>query len=65
MQVNGTSNCNCWDGSETSIPSTMLLGQQTPQEMLSPFTGMYFLRYTNLLISKKMCQKVTKNYLIN
>lgn len=39
MQVNGTSNCNCWDGSETSIPSTMLLGQQTPQEMLSPFTG--------------------------
>ncbi|XP_029162690.1 guanine nucleotide-releasing factor 2 isoform X4 [Nylanderia fulva] len=39
MQVNGTSNCNCWDGSETSIPSTMLLGQQTPQEMLNPFTG--------------------------
>ncbi|XP_072752977.1 guanine nucleotide-releasing factor 2 isoform X3 [Anoplolepis gracilipes] len=39
MQVNGTSNCNCWDGSEPSIPSTMLLGQQTPQEMLSPFTG--------------------------
>ncbi|KYN12464.1 Guanine nucleotide-releasing factor 2 [Trachymyrmex cornetzi] len=39
MQVNGTSNCNCWDGSETNIPSTMLLGQQTPQEMLNPFTG--------------------------
>lgn len=39
MQVNGTSNYSCWDGSETSIPSTMLLGQQTPQEMLSPFTG--------------------------
>ncbi|XP_078044490.1 C3G guanyl-nucleotide exchange factor isoform X5 [Augochlora pura] len=39
MQVNGTSNCSCWDGSETSIPSTMLLGQQTPQEMLNPFTG--------------------------
>ncbi|XP_043254314.1 guanine nucleotide-releasing factor 2 isoform X2 [Colletes gigas] len=39
MQVNGASNCSCWDGSETSIPSTMLLGQQTPQEMLSPFTG--------------------------
>ncbi|XP_053977179.1 guanine nucleotide-releasing factor 2 isoform X2 [Hylaeus volcanicus] len=39
MQVNGTSNCGCWDGSETSIPSTMLLGQQTPQEMLNPFTG--------------------------
>ncbi|EZA53685.1 Guanine nucleotide-releasing factor, partial [Ooceraea biroi] len=35
MQVNGNSNCNCWDGSESSIPSTMLLGQQTPQEMLS------------------------------
>ncbi|XP_025988207.1 guanine nucleotide-releasing factor 2 isoform X9 [Solenopsis invicta] len=40
MQVNGTSNCNCWDGSETNIPSTMLLGQQTPQEMLNPFTGL-------------------------
>ncbi|XP_011630551.1 guanine nucleotide-releasing factor 2 isoform X2 [Pogonomyrmex barbatus] len=39
MQVNGTSNCNCWDGSETNIPSTMLLGQQTPQEILNPFTG--------------------------
>ncbi|XP_024881447.1 guanine nucleotide-releasing factor 2 isoform X9 [Temnothorax curvispinosus] len=39
MQVNGTSNCNCWDGSETNIPSTMLLGQQTPQEMLNPLTG--------------------------
>ncbi|XP_014478235.1 PREDICTED: guanine nucleotide-releasing factor 2 isoform X5 [Dinoponera quadriceps] len=39
MQVNGTSNYSCWDGSETSIPSTMLLGQQTPQEMLNPFTG--------------------------
>ncbi|KAG5322566.1 C3G factor, partial [Pseudoatta argentina] len=39
MQVNGTSNCNCWDGSETNIPSTMLLGQQTPQEMINPFTG--------------------------
>ncbi|XP_076161527.1 C3G guanyl-nucleotide exchange factor isoform X5 [Ptiloglossa arizonensis] len=39
MQVNGTSNSSCWDGSETSIPSTMLLGQQTPQEMLNPFTG--------------------------
>ncbi|KAL0126905.1 hypothetical protein PUN28_005330 [Cardiocondyla obscurior] len=39
MQVNGTSNCNCWDGSETNIPSTMLLGQQTPQEMLNQFTG--------------------------
>ncbi|KAG7209272.1 hypothetical protein KM043_015388 [Ampulex compressa] len=39
MQVNGTSNCSCWDGSETSIPSTMLLGQQTPQELLNPFTG--------------------------
>nr|XP_012151081.1 PREDICTED: guanine nucleotide-releasing factor 2 isoform X6 [Megachile rotundata] len=39
MQVNGSSNCSCWDGSETNIPSTMLLGQQTPQEMLNPFTG--------------------------
>ncbi|XP_076674840.1 C3G guanyl-nucleotide exchange factor isoform X4 [Andrena cerasifolii] len=39
MQVNGSSHCSCWDGSETSIPSTMLLGQQTPQEMLNPFTG--------------------------
>ncbi|XP_076298542.1 C3G guanyl-nucleotide exchange factor isoform X5 [Lasioglossum baleicum] len=39
MQVNGTSNCSCWDGSESSIPSTMLLGQQTPQEMLNAFTG--------------------------
>ncbi|XP_012536431.1 guanine nucleotide-releasing factor 2 isoform X2 [Monomorium pharaonis] len=39
MQVNGTSNCNCWDSSENNIPSTMLLGQQTPQEMLNPFTG--------------------------
>ncbi|XP_032684143.1 guanine nucleotide-releasing factor 2 isoform X4 [Odontomachus brunneus] len=39
MQVNGTSNYSCWDSSETSIPSTMLLGQQTPQEMLNPFTG--------------------------
>ncbi|XP_031836839.1 C3G guanyl-nucleotide exchange factor isoform X1 [Nomia melanderi] len=40
MQVNGTSNCSRWDGSESSIPSTMLLGQQTPQEMLNAFTGM-------------------------
>ncbi|XP_063983968.1 guanine nucleotide-releasing factor 2 isoform X3 [Diachasmimorpha longicaudata] len=40
LQVNGTNNCGCWDGSETSIPSTMLLGQQTPQEMINPFTGM-------------------------
>ncbi|XP_026827740.1 guanine nucleotide-releasing factor 2 isoform X3 [Ooceraea biroi] len=39
MQVNGNSNCNCWDGSESSIPSTMLLGQQTPQEMLSGVEG--------------------------
>ncbi|KAI4497062.1 hypothetical protein M0802_007808 [Mischocyttarus mexicanus] len=39
MQVNGTSNCACWDNSESSIPSTMLLGQQTPQEILNPFTG--------------------------
>ncbi|XP_035730656.1 guanine nucleotide-releasing factor 2-like isoform X1 [Vespa mandarinia] len=39
MQVNGTSNCACWDSSESSIPSTMLLGQQTPQEILNPFTG--------------------------
>ncbi|XP_043518790.1 guanine nucleotide-releasing factor 2 isoform X6 [Frieseomelitta varia] len=39
MQVNDSSNCSCWDGSETNIPSTMLLGQQTPQEMLNPFTG--------------------------
>ncbi|XP_026667048.1 guanine nucleotide-releasing factor 2 isoform X7 [Ceratina calcarata] len=39
IQVNGSSNCSCWDGSETNIPSTMLLGQQTPQEMLNPFTG--------------------------
>ncbi|XP_015434362.1 PREDICTED: guanine nucleotide-releasing factor 2 isoform X4 [Dufourea novaeangliae] len=43
MQVNGTSNCSCWDGSETSIPSTMLLGQQTPQEMLNPFTVMAYM----------------------
>ncbi|KAK2581004.1 hypothetical protein KPH14_006055 [Odynerus spinipes] len=40
MQVNGTSNCSRWDGSESSIPSTMLLGQQMPQEILNPFTGM-------------------------
>ena len=40
MQVNGTSHCGCWDGSETSLPSTVLLGQQTPQDILSPFTGM-------------------------
>ncbi|XP_016766839.1 guanine nucleotide-releasing factor 2 isoform X9 [Apis mellifera] len=39
MQVNGSSNCSCWDGSETNIPSTMLLGQQTPQEVLHQFTG--------------------------
>ncbi|KAK0180080.1 hypothetical protein PV327_005759 [Microctonus hyperodae] len=39
LQVNGTNNCSGWDGSETNIPSTMLLGQQTPQEILSPFTG--------------------------
>ncbi|XP_033228972.1 guanine nucleotide-releasing factor 2 [Belonocnema kinseyi] len=39
MQVNGTSHCGCWDGSETSLPSTMLLGQQSQQEILSPFTG--------------------------
>ncbi|XP_076383957.1 C3G guanyl-nucleotide exchange factor isoform X6 [Megalopta genalis] len=38
MQVNGTSNCSGWDGSETSITSIMLLGQ-TPQEMLDAFTG--------------------------
>ncbi|XP_016838232.1 guanine nucleotide-releasing factor 2 isoform X3 [Nasonia vitripennis] len=39
MQVNGSSHCGCWDGSETSLPSTMLLGQQTSQEMLGQFTG--------------------------
>ncbi|XP_023288342.1 guanine nucleotide-releasing factor 2 isoform X2 [Orussus abietinus] len=39
MQVNGTSNCGCWDNSETSLPNTMLLGQQTPQEILSPLAG--------------------------
>ncbi|XP_012350559.1 guanine nucleotide-releasing factor 2 isoform X8 [Apis florea] len=39
MQVNGSSNCSCWDGSETNLPSTMLLGQQTPQEVLQQFTG--------------------------
>ncbi|XP_076755650.1 C3G guanyl-nucleotide exchange factor isoform X4 [Xylocopa sonorina] len=39
MQVNGSSNCSYWDGSEPNIPTTMLLGQQTPQEMLNPFTG--------------------------
>ncbi|XP_034947933.1 guanine nucleotide-releasing factor 2 isoform X2 [Chelonus insularis] len=39
LQLNGTNNCSAWDGSETSIPSTMLLGQQIPQEILSPFTG--------------------------
>ncbi|XP_076302057.1 C3G guanyl-nucleotide exchange factor isoform X10 [Lasioglossum baleicum] len=43
MQVNGTSNCSCWDGSESSIPSTMLLGQQTPQEMLNAFTVMAYM----------------------
>ncbi|KYQ57485.1 Guanine nucleotide-releasing factor 2, partial [Trachymyrmex zeteki] len=45
MQVNGTSNCNCWDGSETNIPSTMLLGQQTPQEMLNPFTAWFQINF--------------------
>ncbi|XP_043276526.1 guanine nucleotide-releasing factor 2 isoform X3 [Venturia canescens] len=39
MQVNGTNNSGCWDGSETSIPSTMLLGQQTPQDIHNAFTG--------------------------
>ncbi|CAG5095229.1 Similar to C3G: Guanine nucleotide-releasing factor 2 (Drosophila melanogaster), partial [Cotesia congregata] len=38
LQLNGTNNCTGWDGSETSIPTTMLLGQQTPQEILGPFT---------------------------
>ncbi|XP_043475353.1 guanine nucleotide-releasing factor 2 isoform X2 [Leptopilina heterotoma] len=39
MQVNGTSHCGCWEGSETSLPNTMLLGHQTPQDILGPFAG--------------------------
>ncbi|XP_046735450.1 guanine nucleotide-releasing factor 2 isoform X2 [Diprion similis] len=39
MQVNGNTSCGCWDNSEPNLPSTMLLGQQTPQDILHPFTG--------------------------
>ncbi|KAJ8672769.1 hypothetical protein QAD02_004029, partial [Eretmocerus hayati] len=39
LQMNGSSHCGCWDGSETSLPSTMLLGQHTSQEMLAQFSG--------------------------
>ncbi|XP_015593863.1 guanine nucleotide-releasing factor 2 isoform X2 [Cephus cinctus] len=39
MQMNGSSSCGCWDTSDSSLPSTMLLGQQTPQEMLAPLAG--------------------------
>lgn len=58
--MNGTNNCNAWDGSETSIPNTMLLGQQAPQDILSPFTGEFFNFH---FISKQnfLCLKKKKN----
>ncbi|XP_044007017.1 guanine nucleotide-releasing factor 2 isoform X2 [Aphidius gifuensis] len=39
IQVNGTNNGSCWENSETNLPTTMLLGQQTPHETVNPFTG--------------------------
>ncbi|XP_012252189.2 guanine nucleotide-releasing factor 2 isoform X3 [Athalia rosae] len=40
MQVNGNIGCGCGDSSESSLPSTMLLGQQTPQDIFNSFTGL-------------------------
>ena len=57
MQVNDSSNCSCWDGSETNIPSTMLLGQQTPQEMLNPFTGEYNIKLLRIFASSVMVKQ--------
>lgn len=42
MQINGSSSFAGWDGSESSLPNTMFLGQQMSQEFMNPFAGNFF-----------------------
>ncbi|XP_066595509.1 guanine nucleotide-releasing factor 2-like isoform X3 [Prorops nasuta] len=39
MQINGSSNCCCWDGTDSSVPNAMLMGQQSPQDLHNSFIG--------------------------